>query len=144
MDFKVRAHSIQLSGEDREYAEKKIGKAVQQILGSAGNSVDVEISNLDNGKGAPLSRVKVNVYVPHAKAISVHEDNPDVRAAIDVAADKIWRAVKRVKQKRRDSRHSRGGAPAAPPVDLAEQTFSGEEDPSAISAERLPIAPLPG
>ena len=141
MDFKVRAHSIQLTDEDRDYAEKKIGKAVQKILGTAGNSVDVEISNLDNGKGAPLSRVKVNVYVPHAKSISVHVDNPEVKAAIDIAADKIWRAVKRVRQKRRDSR--RVGGPITM-EDPAEQTLSGEDDPAAISAERLPIAPLPG
>jgi ribosomal subunit interface protein len=142
MDFKVRAHSIQLTDEDRDYAEKKIGKAVQKILGTAGNSVDVEISNLDNGKGAPLSRVKVNVHIPHAKSISVHVDDPEVKAGIDIAADKIWRAVKRVRQKRRDSRHHNGPPTLEP--DLAEQTLSGEEDPSAISAERLPIAPLPG
>ncbi|MCO4768523.1 MAG: HPF/RaiA family ribosome-associated protein [Deltaproteobacteria bacterium] len=142
MDFKVRAHSIQLSAEDRDYAEKKIGKAVQKILGSDGNNVDVEISNLDSGKGAHLTRVKVNVYVPHAKTISVHVDNPDVKAGIDVAADKIWRAVKRLRQKRRDSRRNHT-APVTMDVDPAEQTFSGEDDPAAISAERLPISPTP-
>lgn len=142
MDFKVRAHSIQLNDEDRHYAEKKIGKAVQKILGTAGNSVDVEISNLDSGKGAPLSRVKVNVFVPHAKTISVHVDNPEIKAAIDVASDKIWRALKRVQQKRRDTRRNNG--PTTMDTDPTEQTFSGEDDPSAISAERLPIAPLPG
>ncbi len=143
MDFKVRAHSIQLKPEDRDYAEKKIGKAVQKILGSDGNHVDVEVSALDGGKGAHLTRVKVNVHVPHAKTISVHTDDQDVRAAIDVAADKIWRAVKRLRQKRRDNRRG-NPAPITMDVDPTEVTFSGEEDPAAISAERLPIAPLPG
>ena len=143
MDFHVRAHSIQLSPDDRDYAEKKIGKAVQKILGSEAR-VDCEISTNDAGKGAGLSRVKVNVHIPHAKAISVQEEHKEVKAAIDLAADKIWRAVKRLRQKRRDNRRGPHGGPITMDLDPAEQTFSGEEDPEAISAERLPIAPLPG
>ena len=101
------------------------------------------MSNLDHGKGAPLSRVKVNVHVPHAKSVSISVDDPEVRAAVDLAADKIWRAVKRLRQKRRDTGRQAEPMPVGLDDDAAAQTFSGEEDPAAISAERLPIAPLP-
>lgn len=143
MEVQVRAHSIQLKDDDRQYAERKIGKAVQKILGGGGTKVDVEVSNLDHGKGAPLSRVKVNVHVPHAKSVSISVDDPEVRAAVDLAADKIWRAVKRLRQKRRDTGRQAEPMPIGIDDDAAAQTFSGEEDPAAISAERLPIAPLP-
>lgn len=144
MDCTVRAHSIQLDDEIRDYARKKITRSVQKILKGQTTNVDIEISNQDQGKGKPRSRVKVNVHVPHAKSLSVSVDDPDVKAAIDGAADKIWRAVKRIKQKRRDHRGSVHGGPVTMDLDPAGETFSGEDDPAAISAERLPIAPLPG
>jgi len=138
MDCTVRAHSIQLDDDTRDYARKKISRSVDKILKGQSTTVDIEISNLDHGKGRPLSRVKVNVHVPHAKSLSVHVDDPDVKAAVDGAADKIWRAVKRLKQKRRDHRGAVHGGPVT--LDMDQEV----EDPTAISAERLAIAPLPG
>lgn len=138
MDCTVRAHAIQIDDDTRDYARKKITRSVEKILGKQNVTVDIEISNLDQGKGKPLSRVKVGVQVPQAKALSVQVEDKDVKAAIDGAADKIWRAVKRVKQKRRDHRGSVHGGPV---------TLEGpdpEEDPDAISAERLAISPHPG
>ena len=138
MDCTVRAHSIQIDDDTRDYARKKITRSVEKILRGQNTVVDIEISNLDQGKGKPLSRVKVNVQVPHAKPLTVQVDDPDVKAAIDGAGDKIWRAVKRLKQKKRDHRGAIHGGPVT--VDMDQE----EEDPTAISAERLAIAPLPG
>ena len=116
MDFQVRAHSIHLNDETRDYARKKIGKAVEKILGTVACKVDVEVSNLDHGKGAPSSRVKVVVFVPHAKSVSVQVEDADVKAAIDLSADKIWRALKRLRQRRRDlSRTGDGGVSSGEP-----------------------------
>ncbi len=137
MDCTVRAHSIQIDDDTRNYATKKITRSVEKILGGQSVSIDIEISNLDKGKGRPLSRVKVNVRVPQAKSLSVHVDDQDVRAAVDGAADKIWRAVKKIKQKRRDHRGSVHGGPVT--LDRPPQ-----EDPNAISAERLAISPQRG
>ncbi len=141
MDCTVRAHSIQLDDETRDYARKKITRSVEKILGKQNVTVDIEISNLDQGKGKPLSRVKVGVLVPQAKPLSVQVEDQDVKAAIDAAADKIWRAVKRNKQKRRDHRGSVHGGPATLDGKPSEEE---EDDPDAISAERLAISPLPG
>ena len=142
MDFQVRAHSITLTEDTRDYARKKIGKAVQKILGNAAAKVDVEISNLDHGKGAPMSRVKVVVFVPHAKSVSVQVDDESVPAGIDLASDKIWRALKRLRQRRRYL--SRSGDGGVTTVEAENDGDAEPEDNAAIAAERLPIAPLPG
>ena len=101
MQFQIRAHDVHVDDATREYAEAKIGKAVQKILGSGGQRIDVEFSQ-EGHKGAPEHRVSVHVYIPHNKTQVVTVDDPEMRAAIDVAADKIGRAVRRATNRRRD------------------------------------------
>ena len=100
MQFQIRAHDVHVDDSIREYAENKIGKAVQKILGSGGHRVDVEFSQ--EGTGAPDHRVSVHLFVPHRKPHVVTVNDPDMKAAIDVAADKIRTAARRGTQKRRD------------------------------------------
>jgi len=100
MQFQIRAHDVHVDDATREYAENKIGKAVQKILGSGGHRVDVEFSS--EGHGAPDNRVSVHLYVPGRKPHVVTVSDPEMKAAIDVAADKIGRAVRRATNKRRD------------------------------------------
>jgi ribosome-associated translation inhibitor RaiA len=113
MQFSVRAHAITLDQPTRDYAEAKIGGAVRQVLSHTASHVDVEITNLDGGSGAPCSRVKVHVTSAHHGPITVQAEDETVRPTIDVAADRIWRAVKRQHQRRRDlARHGGDRLPA--------------------------------
>jgi ribosome-associated translation inhibitor RaiA len=126
MELQVRTPHAIVKQSTRAYAEQKIGAALQKILGKEGSRADVEIADLGNGRGAPLMRVSVHVTVPHAKPHSVSADDPDVGAAIDLAADKILRAVKRDRQKRRDvRRQSQYNLP------VVEGTAAVEEDEEA-------------
>ena len=110
MQLKVRAHSVDLNNSDRAYAEEKIGRTVEKFLGKSGR-VDVEVSEVSKSGGHNLSRVKVHIAIPHAPSETVHVDDEKVRAAIDLCADKVARAIKRNKQKRRDQARS-GSMPA--------------------------------
>jgi ribosomal subunit interface protein len=100
MQFQIRAHDVHVDDETREYAESKIGKAIQKILGSGSHRVDVEFSQ--EGHGAPDNRIAVHLYIPHRNPLVVTVSEPEMKAAIDVAADKIGRAVRRSSNKRRD------------------------------------------
>ena len=106
MELRVRAPKGTIKPSTRAYAEEKIGRAVEKILGKDSSRVDVEIEDLANGTGAPMIRVKVNVFVPQNKSHVVSVDDPEVRAAIDLVADKITRTVKRSKNRRRDKTRS--------------------------------------
>ena len=115
MDFHVRAHSTHLDNDTRAYAEEKIGRAVTKVLGSKGGRVDIEVTDQNQGGGAPCSRVKVHVAIPHSASETVHVDDPDIRAAIDQCADKIGRAIKKNRGRRRD-RVRTGEIPAYVPI----------------------------
>jgi ribosomal subunit interface protein len=126
MEFHVRAHSVTVSDETRAYAEQKISAPLSKVLGSDASRIDVEITDLARGTGKPCFRVSVHGFIPHAKTQVVHVEDEDMRAAIDVAADKILRAVKRGRNKRRDrARHS--GEWEAPVLDLGDDDADGTE-----------------
>ena len=110
MQLNVRAHSVDLNDSDRNYASEKIGRTVEKFLGKS-SRVDVEVSEVSKGSGHNLSRVKVHIAIPHASSETVHVDDTDIRAAIDLCADKVARVIKRNKNKRRDQARS-GSFPA--------------------------------
>lgn len=125
MEVTVRAHAFDLSEGARQYAETKIGRAVQKVL--RGNArVDVDVTELARG-GAREAQVKVTVALPRAQTAVVTVQDPEIRAAIDVAADKIGRAIRKTKERRRDK--GRTGAamePVAPPEEPADDSVTME------------------
>ena len=118
MQLNVRAHSVDLTNSDRAYAEEKIGRTVEKFLGKSGR-VEIEVSEVSRSGGHNLSRVKVHIAIPHAPSETVHVDDKQVRAAIDLCADKVARVIKRNKQKRRDQARS-GSFPSLRPQSLPE------------------------
>jgi ribosomal subunit interface protein len=108
MNFVLRAHSVDLGEGTRAYAAEKIGGAVEQVLGREGSKVDVEVTALNHGPGVTRHRVAVHVHVAHGGTPVVTVEDEDIRAAIDVASDKIWRAVKELRQRRRDKARGQG------------------------------------
>lgn len=111
MEVNVRTHSFDLSDRSRQYAESKIGRSVTKLVKGAA-PVDVEVSEQNKGGGASLVRVKVSVAIPRSKPAVVTAEDPEIRAAIDLAADKIGRALRKTKEKRRGKgRTSPGVAP---------------------------------
>jgi len=105
MQLNVRAHSVDLDNSDRAYATEKIGRIVEKFLGKSGR-VDVEFSEISKGGGHNLSRVKVHLVIPRAPSETVRVDDPEIRTAIDLCADKLARAIKRNKEKRRTQARS--------------------------------------
>lgn len=106
MEFVVRAHSVEMDEASRDYAEAKIGKAVAKMTRGSSARVDVEVSKSPVGTGQ--TRVKVHVVIPHVPSETVHADEVEMKAAMDVAADKIGRALRRHKEKRRDRARATG------------------------------------
>jgi ribosomal subunit interface protein len=122
MEVHVRAPKFDLSEGAREYAETKIGRSVKKLM--RGNArVDVEVTGEARG-GTSLAKVKVQVAVPRASTAVITAEDADVRAAIDLAADKIGRALRRNKEKRRDkSRTGAHEAAVGPEVDEETDTI---------------------
>lgn len=105
MDITVRAHSVELDDATRQYIEDKVGHAVaKQIAGQA--RIVIDVSEEAPSHGAPQTRVKVHATVPHLPSSTVSADETEIRAATDVAADKIGRALRKTVGRKRDkARH---------------------------------------
>ncbi len=118
MEFNLRAPSTQIDNADREYAERKLTHALSKVLGRSGARVDVEVSSPSQSSGKPLTKVDVHVFIPKSKKQVVKVQAEELRECIDLATDKIMRAVKRSRNRRRDKmRHSGEFKAATMPLD---------------------------
>ena len=113
MEFNLRAPSTPVNKSDRAYAEKKITTALRKVIGANGARVDVEVSSPSQSSGKPLTEVDVHVFIPRSKTQVVKVRAEEVRECIDLATDKIMRAVKRSRNRRRDKMRHSGEFPAA-------------------------------
>ena len=118
MEFNLRAPSTQIDRADRDYAEKKLTQALRKVVENAGVRVDVEVSSPSQSSGKPLTEVDVHVFIPKSKKQVVKVQAEGLRECIDLATDKIMRAVKRSRNRRRDKlRHSGEFKAATVPFD---------------------------
>ena len=118
MEFNLRAPSTQIDHADRDYAEKKLTGALRKVVGNAGARVDVEVSSPSQSSGKRLTKVDVHVFIPKSKKQVVKVEAEELRECIDLATDKIMRAVKRSRNRRRDKmRHSGEFKAATMPLD---------------------------
>ncbi|MBJ92876.1 MAG: hypothetical protein CMP23_00215 [Rickettsiales bacterium] len=118
MEFNLRAPSTQIDNSDKDYARKKLTNALGKVVGSTSARVDVEISSPSQSSGKPLTKVDVHVFIPRAKKQVVNVEAEELRECIDLATDKIMRAVKRDRNRRRDKlRHSGEFKIATSPLD---------------------------
>lgn len=118
MDLKVRAQDARLSPANRDYIDEKIGGAIRKVMPRDAVSVDVDVASPDHGASLSQYRVSVRVHVPRGKTEVVTVEKEGLRAAIDVASDKIARAMKRATNKpRARTRNRRAESNAMPAVD---------------------------
>jgi len=118
MEFDLRAPSTSVSSSDRAYAEKKLTTALRKVIGSGSARIDVEVSTPSHSSGKPQTEVDVHVFIPRSKVQVVKVKGGELRECIDLATDKIMRAVKRRRNKRRDKmRHSGEFKAATLPMD---------------------------
>ncbi len=107
MEFTLRAPSTKITNADRDYAEKKLTHALRKVVDSSAARIDVEVSSPSQSSGKPLTKVDVHVFLPKSKTQVVKVQAEELRECIDLATDKIMRAVKRSRNRRRDKmRHS--------------------------------------
>ncbi|WP_165062446.1 MULTISPECIES: ribosome hibernation-promoting factor, HPF/YfiA family [unclassified Adlercreutzia] len=125
MDIKVSGRKINVSDSTKEYAIEKIGGAVQQLDVNA-TACEIVLFREKNPAIKNAAICEVTVFIPnHVARAQVREE--DLFAAIDVAAAKIARQLRklktRVNDKRREKRetevvHDRESARAESELDL--------------------------
>ena len=142
MDITVNAHHIAVSGAMEKYIHEKVGRLSRFLPNLTNATVDISQQKTNRGP----DKISVQITVRHSRgAILRTEESVDVvenpfvdsQAAVNLAADKMYRRISRFKGKRRD-RHERAGRFEATieELDLAEALPDEEELSAAPDAEQ--------
>ena len=129
----------------REYVEEKIGRSLE-VFDRATMDAEV-ILRAERNPANPKSAVCEVTVRAKGAVIRVAEADTDMYAAIDVAADKVTRQLRKYKTKvvdrrGRDTIRSRDAIPAPEPIDIDAIIPAEEEDDLLVRAKEIEMEPM--
>lgn len=114
MDIKVSGRKVTITDALRSRVDEKIGDALK-VFDIKPMTCDV-VLRVEKNRSNPESAVcEVTVRV-RDNVVRVESADPDMYAAIDIAADKVTRQLRKFKTKIVDRRQRAQGLPVAPPA----------------------------
>ena len=124
--MKFTAHSSDgfFGSRMKRYAEEKLQRP---ILRHHFDAEDVEIRADAKGVGTGVE-LRVSVYIPGEDAVHFSVNEEEINASIDVAADKLERALRTMKDKKRNRRVSTDKADYTEEFGEDDYLTDGEED----------------
>ncbi|MEK7584671.1 MAG: ribosome-associated translation inhibitor RaiA [Patescibacteria group bacterium] len=99
MDFQTYSKNVIVTESLQQYLESKLQHV--EKLGVKTLSCRVDFSRDQHHHKGDIFRVEINVSVP-GKLLRIVELHEDIRAAIDLATDKLLRQVRKFKSKKMD------------------------------------------
>src|SRR6516225_1476183 len=120
MRLHVKGKNLEVSDAIQEYAERKLGKLAPQL--AEPTHVELELAVERNPSIADNNVAEATIWTK-GPVLRARETSTDMRASIDLLADKLERQVKRYRQKRRHEheRHERpNGSVPLPSIDSEE------------------------
>lgn len=115
MQLIVKGRHLQLTESLKQYVDEKIGAEVDHILNRPAIKVEVELSDELASKGGTDKECRVTLAVPRGKTLVITEVADDMYAAIDLAKDRLSRALKRELERRREGRKDKADLSAPAP-----------------------------
>ena len=139
MDIKVTGRKTTVTDALRAHVDEKIGEACK-VFDIEPMSVDVVLRYEKNPSNPSPAIVEATVRV-RGSVIRVAEHGTDMYAAIDLAADKVTRQLRKFKTKVVDNRQSGPSAADVAPVprveDLADLLIPEEEEDGQLVREKF-------
>ncbi|MCH4180277.1 MAG: ribosome-associated translation inhibitor RaiA [Atopobiaceae bacterium] len=112
VDIKVSGRKTTVTEPLREYVDEKIGDALK-VFEMRPMSCDVVLRVENNPSNPDRSTCEVTVFVRDA-VVRVVATDPDMYAAIDIAADKVTRQLRKFKTRVVERKHRSEGLPPQP------------------------------
>lgn len=123
MNIKIHTHQLDMSDPLRTYAERHIAETINNIFKEQSATLDIEFADAGGGRE---KQCRVSMYVPHGKTLVASAQDANPYAAVDLAAEKISREIRRLKEKRLAGRHSQ--SPASMPANASEAVEEEETE----------------
>jgi putative sigma-54 modulation protein len=105
MKLVIHGKNIEVTEAIREYVHQKIEKAAGHYQHLT-NEIDVHLSVERNPRITPSQNAEVTLFV-NGSVIRAEESTENLYASIDLVADKITRQLRKYKEKRHGSVHTR-------------------------------------
>lgn len=143
MDIKLSGRKVTVTDALRDYVDEKIGTAVK-VFDIQPMTCDVVLRVEKNRSNPEAAVCEVTVRV-RDNVVRVTSADPDMYAAIDAAADKVSRQLRKFKTKVIDKRQRSQGLPVEPlSADLADliEGDEEEEDEELVREKVIDLPPM--
>src|SRR5438874_4429660 len=136
MRLQVKGKNVEVSEAIRTYAEEKLGRLERQLADPT--RVELELAVEKNPSIADNHVAEATIWTK-GPVLRAKEASTDMRASIDLLADKLERQVTRYREKRRRRRGSNGRAAEEPSVPM---TFGEENEPLIVKTKQFAVKPM--
>ena len=145
MDIKVSGRKVTVTDALHDYVDDKIGDALK-VFNIQPMTCDVVLRVEKNRSNPEAAVCEVTVRV-RDNVVRVESADPDMYAAIDIAADKVTRQLRKFKTKVVDNRQQGASAADVVPVervdDLADLLIPEDEEDDLLVREKvIDITPM--
>jgi len=136
MRLQVKGKNVEVSDAIRTYAEEKLGRLERQLADPT--RVELELAVEKNPSIADNHVAEATIWTK-GPVLRAKESSTDMRASIDLLADKLERQVTRYREKRRRPRHRGNGQMTEPSVPV---TLDDENGPLIVKTKQFPLRPM--
>ena len=136
MRLQVKGKNVEVSDAIRTYAEEKLGRLERQLADPT--RVELELA-VEKNPSIADNHVAEGTIWTKGPVLRAKEASTDMRASIDLLADKLERQVTRYREKRRRPRQRGNGQVPEPSVPV---TFDDENGPSIVKTKQFALRPM--
>jgi ribosome hibernation promoting factor len=137
MRLQVKGKNVEVSDAIRTYAEEKLGRLERQLADPA--RVELELAVEKNPSIADNHVAEATIWTK-GPVLRAKEASGDMRASIDLLADKLERQVIRYRQKRR--RRGRGTGNGKTPETNAPLARDEAHEPEIVKTKQFGVRPM--
>ncbi|PWU25103.1 MAG: ribosome-associated translation inhibitor RaiA [Candidatus Rokuibacteriota bacterium] len=131
MQLLVKGRNVEVTAAIEDYAQRKLGKLAKQL--AEPTRVELELA-VERNPSISANHVAEATIWTKGPILRAREASEDMKASIDLLADKLERQVKRYRQKRRHE-HERHSSVASVPAAI-------EENPVIVRKKQFTLNPL--
>ena len=108
MKFNIESNGFKVTQAISNYAQDRAEASLLKVLAPAGATCLIKLKNLSGPHGRPTWACEMVARFPKKHRIHVDERAQDIYKAIDLAANRLGRSVKRTRQKIRTKERKEG------------------------------------
>ncbi len=113
MQIEVVGVHLDVTSSLEEYVKHRMALCLDRYDDKIGR-VTIRLSDISGPHGPGTKRCHIEVELPHHDDVIVEQDHTDIYTAVDKAASRVKRTVRRHINRVRDARRSRERDPANP------------------------------